>query len=56
MSVFRREKKLYILPKDKRKQLRKFFRKITKKETLVKIIILFVTIVLIATSILPYVI
>jgi len=55
MSIFKKEKKLNILPKDKRKKLRKFFRKITKKENLTKIIILVITIILIASSVLPYV-
>ena len=53
--IFKRKKKFHILPKKYRKKVRKFIRKATKKENLVKVIILFITIVLLATSILPYI-
>lgn len=43
-----------IFEKDKKKALRKKIRKIFKKENIVKIIIIFATLALVLTSILPY--
>jgi uncharacterized membrane protein YwzB len=40
--------------KDNKKQIKKKIRKIFKKENVVKIILLFVTVALILSSILPY--
>ena len=43
-----------MIDKDTKKGIRKFFRKITKKETLWKALIIVSSLALVATSVLPY--
>ena len=43
-----------IFEKDKKKSLKKKIKKIFKKENMVKVVIIFATLTLVLTSILPY--